>query len=132
MGTQVLSKRPTTPGFSMGTCERDKVAEVLSPGFSPKAKSQTYPSPLSYDLHSGIGRQLVSTKASASSFTFGTEDKLLGPKEKGVPGPAKYTANSMLGLQPDSKHRSYAGFKFGTSQRPDGASSLCSGGSLLE
>ncbi|KAJ8611247.1 hypothetical protein CTAYLR_004132 [Chrysophaeum taylorii] len=120
LGTQVLSKKPTTPGFSMGASDRNKMSEVLSPGFSPKVKSQS-PGPSHYESPSGIGKQPVSTRATATGYSFGSEQKLKRPRDTGVPGPAKYDATSMLGIQPYSKHRTYGGFKFGTSQRPDTA-----------
>lgn len=122
MGPQVSSKKTTTPGFSMGSTDRHKLAEVLSPDFSPNVRGPQSPGPTSYDAPSGMGRQLTSTKPSSQSFSFGSEGKLKRNKDNHVPGPGSYAADSMLGLQADSKRPSYGGCKFGTSQRPDTAS----------
>lgn len=65
----------------MGSSNRDKLAEVLSPGFSPKVKQQS-PGPSVYENPSGIGKQLVSTKATSNSYSFGSEKKLKRGRDK--------------------------------------------------
>lgn len=57
IGKQVISMRPTSPGFSMGTCDREKMGEVLQPGFSPNVKNPS-PGPSKYESPSGVGKQL--------------------------------------------------------------------------
>lgn len=121
IGKQVISMRPTSPGFSMGTCDREKMGEVLQPGFSPNVKNPS-PGPSKYESPSGVGKQLQSKHRSANSYSFGTDDKLKRQRDRGVPGPGSYDAASMLGIQSHSKFTTYGGFKFGTGQRPDTAS----------
>lgn len=117
-GPQLLSKRPTTPGFSIGGSTQGEVQKIR------ERQSRQSPGPTEYDAPTGIGKQqFVSTKPTASSFSFGSTSKLQRPKSR-IPGPAKYEFTSMLGLQSISQHRSYGGFKFGTSRRPDTASQL--------
>ena len=67
IGKQVISMRPTSPGFSMGTCDREKMGEVLQPGFSPNVKNPS-PGPSKYESPSGVGKQLQSMPESVESW----------------------------------------------------------------
>lgn len=118
IGRQLISNRPTSPGFSMGSCSREKMGSVLQPGFSPTIQ-RPGPGPSKYESPSGVGKQPESKHRSANMYSFGSEGRLKPERSKGVPGPGNYDADSMLGLQSNSKKKSFGGFKFGTSQRPD-------------
>ena len=125
MGQQSTSMRPSSSQFSMGSATREKVAEVLSPGFSPKTKSIT-PSPDCYGTPSALGRQYSSTARSAAGYTFGTNGRanLVSKRSSQNPGPGEYAWNSTLGIQSTSRYKTSGGFKFGTSERLGLASGL--------
>lgn len=116
MGNQQVSERPSSPGYSMGSASREKVGNVLSPGFNPVSTSNT-PGPAKYQNQSGMGRQALSQKTSSNAFSFGSNDKLKAERDKGVPGPGNYPNSSMLGIQSQSSYKTFGGFKFGTSDR---------------
>jgi len=122
MGTQSASMRPSSSQFSMGTATREKVAEVLSPGFKAKSRSIT-PAPDRYGTYSTMGRQYSSTAKSAAGYTFGGNGGIspiskrsgkIGPG----PGPGEYAWSSTIGIQSTSRFKTSSGFKFGTSERP--------------
>lgn len=117
LGRQTSSARPSSSNFSMGSASRDKVQNVLSPGFNPIPRSAT-PAPGTYRQGSGVGRQTSSLYHSASAFSFGSDERI---KQKSptttVPGPGRYSNASTLGIQHSSRYGTSGSFKFGTSDR---------------
>lgn len=81
----------------MGSSNRDKLAEVLSPGFSPKVSKHQSPGPSVYENPSGIGKQLVSTKTTSNSYSFGSEKKLKRGRDKVRPASAPSHTAWLLG-----------------------------------
>lgn len=117
LGKQTGSTNPSSPIFGFGSAKRHQVANVVSPGFSPITLSKT-PAPGQYSLGSGIGRQTQSNYGSASTWSFGSDQRLKKEREvTSVPGPGRYTNASMLGIQSSSRYQTSGGFKFGTSDR---------------
>lgn len=116
LGSQSVSTRPSSPGYSMGSSSREKCGEVVSPGYNPVPKVGT-PGPAKYEHKSGMGRQTTSGNRSSNAYSFGSGEKLKRDRDKGVPGPGQYQNSSMLGIQASSTVKTYGGFKFGTSDR---------------
>lgn len=117
LGKQAASVQPSSPIFGFGSAGRDQVNNVVSPGFSPIARTKT-PAPGAYKQGTGVGRQAQSNYSSANAWSFGSDQRLKKGREvTTVPGPGRYSNNSMLGIQSSSRYQTSGGFKFGTSER---------------
>lgn len=80
------------PGAKFGTSTRDQEARVfISREHERGAGGGCSPGPVTAAPASGLGRQKLSTKASAPAASFGS-GKRLAEKEVDVPGPGAYYA----------------------------------------
>ncbi|KAJ1458072.1 hypothetical protein M885DRAFT_437133 [Pelagophyceae sp. CCMP2097] len=59
IGPQLVSTRPSSPNFMMGSSSRAQMNTILQPGFLPDGTAKS-PGPSKYDSVSGVGTQLQS------------------------------------------------------------------------
>ena len=70
IGKQLLSTRPTSATWGMGSSSRDQAQTVCSPGYAPKPTADN-PGPGRYAIGQSVGKQVLSTTKSAPMFGQG-------------------------------------------------------------
>jgi len=92
VGRQSLSNKRTMPAAKFGTSTRDRMKKVF---ISPEHEKGTYgensPGPVTAEMHSSIGRQTLSRKATKPSWGFGHAERKT-VQVSNTPGPGAYWA----------------------------------------
>lgn len=119
-GSQVASRRKSSPSYGFGSGTRDNRAKVfvsqehakLSPAFvcSPGPAAP-------YSRRAAVGAQTESTSRSAPNYGFGTSNRFMQNDKHGPPGPGAYGTTQSVGVQVSSKKSSSPLFGFGSSTR---------------
>ena len=90
VGKMVISQKKTMPIFSFGKGTRDAKAKLFTSSDHEKSHYGKHsPGPTTSVSDSSMGRQILSKRASHSSWSFGTAERQTF-KENAVPGPGAY------------------------------------------
>jgi hypothetical protein len=117
VGPQIISRRPTSPTWGMGSASREQTQRVVSPGYNP-IPSTNNPGPGNYTVGQSVGRQFLSTAPSSPSYGQGTSDRPAMSAKVLTPGPGMYPVPASIKSQAESRRSTQPAWSFGTSQRP--------------
>ncbi len=70
IGKQLVSTRPTSPTWGMGSSSRDQAQTVCSPGYAPTPTTKN-PGPGRYAIGQSVGKQVLSTTKSSPMYGQG-------------------------------------------------------------
>jgi hypothetical protein len=127
-GPQKDSRRATSARATFGAATRDdRNKQYMDAELEKAFYGRGTPGPV-YDVTSGLGKQMLSTRATAARCSMGSarrfNNNTHNPMYAG-PGAGQYrSVVSSLGKQPYSRSKSLPAFGFGTSTR-DGAKNVC-------
>ncbi|KAK9795905.1 hypothetical protein WJX73_006623 [Symbiochloris irregularis] len=120
-GNQVLGRMATAPACGFGSANRDQAGKCYVSSEVDKAQVAASGGNQSqgaiYRLQDGLGRQVLSTKNSASASRFGTSKRSSMALKTDAPGPGAYKVKSPLGNSNSSLSASAPRTRFATANR---------------
>ena len=94
-GSQAMSERTSSGAFGFGTSNREQMMKTyISPAHLKESYGKFSPSPDKYTLQSSLGRQVLDSKCSYPSRSFGLEERFDADRRDQraaqTPGPGAY------------------------------------------